>query len=378
VKLLQQPESVTGEFEGRTAAEAVRFARQVLGDDVAVRCWKTRRGGVAGFFAKEAFVAGVTPPEGAVKRVKVSRGPRPHESRRSGEAAIGATVPAPRLEPSEDAAAKPNLAQLVEWTEDEVVLGSDPVSGDPFSEVLAEAQAAVNASRKLEQPGDSRPIAFPFTQPHEPIASPRLTGPEMIAGLRSGLIGMGVPVQYLPEEAACTFDGLARKLAELPARPAPRQAGSVIVVVGARRDVHPTAASLQRSLGLKAADVIVVDPTDGDRRRVARRRSAKKLSVVLVEASLRSRAVDAVASWIDRLQPDYVLGAVSATAKRSDVGSWRTQLGRVDALALFGLADTATPGELMGELPIALIDGVEASILHWMLVLLTPIHEHTP
>jgi hypothetical protein len=377
VKLLQQPEVGAGEFEGRTAAEAVQLARQVLGDDAAVRCWKTRRGGVAGFFAKEAFVAGVTPPEGAVKRVKVARAPRPGESRRRGAEAVDGTAAAPPSEPPEDTATQPTLAQLVEWTEDEVVLGPDPVSGDPFSEVLAEAQAAVNASRMLEQPGEAPPIAFPYPERRPPIASPHLTGPERIAGLRSGLIGLGVPDQYLPEEAACTFDGLARKLAELPTPPVPGQAGSVVVVVGARRDVQAAGDSLQRSLGLNAADVIVVDPTDSDRRRVARRRSAKKLSVVLIEASLRSRAVDAVAGWIDRLQPDYVLGAVSATAKRSDVESWRTHLGRVDALALFGLADTATPGELMGELPIALIDGVDASIVRWMLVLLAPIHEHT-
>jgi hypothetical protein len=121
--------------------------------------------------------------------------------------------------------------------------------------------------------------------------------------------------------------------------------------------------------------VMVVDPTDGDRQRVARRRSAKKVTVVLVEASLRSRSIDAVAAWVDRVKPDHVLGAVSATAKRSDVASWRTQLGRVDALALFGLAATVTPGELMGELPIAFIDGAEASVLRWMLVLLSPVSE---
>jgi hypothetical protein len=376
VKLLQQPESVAGEFEGRTAAEAVRLARQVLGEEAAVRCWKTRRGGVAGFFAKEAFVAGVTPPEGAVKRVKVSRAPRRSEPRPSEEEAVSAPAPAPPPELAEGPAEKPTLAELVEWTQDEVVLGSELAAGDPFREVLAEAQAAVNATRLLERPGDHRPTTFPFPPHHEPPSSHQLG--EGLAFLRSGLIGMGVPAQFLPDESECTFDGLARKLDDLPALPPPSHAGSIIVVVGARRDVHAAADSLQRSLGLKAADVIVVDPTDGDRQRVARRRSAKKLTVVLIEASLRSRAVDAVASWVDRMKPDYVLGAVSATAKRSDVGSWRTHLGRVDALALFGLADTATPGELMGELPVALLDGGEPSIVRWMSVLLTALSEHTP
>jgi hypothetical protein len=378
VKLLQQPDTAAGEFEGRTAAEAVRMARQVLGEDAAVRCWKTRRGGVAGFFAKEAFVAGVTPPEGAVKRVKVARPPRPRQARPEAEEAVAeavaAVAPPASAELCEDMGESPTLAQLVEWTEDEVLLGPDSSAGDPFSEVLAEAQAAVNASR-LERPEASRPTAAPLAPRSEPSPSSPVAGPERIDSLRAGLIGMGVPERYLPDEAACTYDGLARELAQLPTLATPCRPGSVIVVVGARREVHAAAEALQLSLGLKEGDVMVVDPTDGDRQRVARRRSAKKVTVVLVEASLRSRSIDAVAAWVDRVKPDHVLGAVSATAKRSDVASWRTQLGRVDALALFGLAATVTPGELMGELPIAFIDGAEASVLRWMLVLLSPVSE---
>jgi hypothetical protein len=377
VKLLQQPDSAAREFEGRTAAEAVQLARQVLGEDAAVRCWKTRRGGVAGFFAKEAFVAGVTPPEGAVKRVKVSRASRPREASPETEVATRTPAPVAPAERCEDLGESPTMAQLVEWTEDEVLLGADHEPGDPFREVLAEAQAAVNASR-LERPEAPPPTALPHPPRPEPKPSPAVAGPARIDFLRAGLIGMGVPERYLPEDAGCTFDGLARQLAQLPSLALPCRPGSVIVVVGARREVQAAADSLQLSLGLKEGDVLVVDPTDADRQRVARRRSAKKVTVVLLEASLRSRAIDAVAAWVDRLKPDHVLGAVSATAKRSDVSSWRTQLGRVDALALFGLAATATPGELMGELPIAFIDGAEASVLRWMLMLLSPMSESTP
>jgi len=41
-------------------------------------------------------------------------------------------------------------------------------------------------------------------------------------------------------------------------------------------------------------------------------------------------------------------------------------LGRIDALAVVRLADTTTPGELMGGFPISLIDGMEASTLRWV------------
>src|SRR6202453_350222 len=58
-------ESGAAQFEGRTAEEAVARARAALGEADALRCWKTRRGGVGGFFAKEVFVAGLTPPPGS-------------------------------------------------------------------------------------------------------------------------------------------------------------------------------------------------------------------------------------------------------------------------------------------------------------------------
>jgi hypothetical protein len=64
------------------------------------------------------------------------------------------------------------------------------------------------------------------------------------------------------------------------------------------------------------------------------------------------------------------VGAVPATAKRSDVELWRVQLGHLDTLALSRLADTATPGELMGLLPIGYLDGEEASTLRWVSILL--------
>ena len=53
------------QFEGRTAEEAVARARKALGDSDALRCWKTRKGGVGGFFAREVYVASLTPPPGS-------------------------------------------------------------------------------------------------------------------------------------------------------------------------------------------------------------------------------------------------------------------------------------------------------------------------
>jgi hypothetical protein len=94
------------------------------------------------------------------------------------------------------------------------------------------------------------------------------------------------------------------------------------------------------------------------------------VTVLVVEATLRSRRLSTVASWLEQVKPDYVLGAVPATAKRADVERWAAQVGHLQALALSRLAHTASPGELMGLLPITSLDGEEASPLRWVLTLL--------
>jgi hypothetical protein len=204
-----------------------------------------------------------------------------------------------------------------------------------------------------------------------PAASPVLACAQQIEDLQQSLIKMGVPITYRPEAAEATLDGLARAVGTLPAAPVPPVAGgSVIVVVGARRDAEVAAQALVATLGLKASTLLTVDRTAASRQRVERRRFSNKVTVVVVKGALRSDSLPAVARWIKRMRPDYVLGAVPATVKRADVEHWRVQLGRVDALAVSRLGETSSPGELMGLLPIAYLDGDEASALRWVLTLL--------
>jgi hypothetical protein len=360
VKLPQRPESPSGQFEGRTPEEAVRLAREEFGRGAAVRCWKTRSGGVLGFFAREAFVAGITPPAGAIKAVKTVRPPK-----ESKEARAAVAVPPELPPPSPDRA----LSELVEDTSDEVTLGSTQVPAAVFSEVLAEAQAAVNGTDLVAR--------VPWPAPR--ITAPAPAAPECIDGLSESLASSGVPVAYRPDASEATLDGLARALATLPSAPTvPTDGGSVIVVVGAGRDAQAAARALLEKHGLESSALLTVDRTDAGRQRVARRRSSNKVTVLVVEASLRSRSLAAVASWIEQVKPDHVVGAVPATVKRADVEHWRVRLGHLDSLALSRLADTSSPGELMGMLPIALLDGEEASTLRWVLTLLSVKLEREP
>ena len=147
--------SGTTQFEGRTAEEAVARARAALGDSSALRCWKTRRGGVGGFFAKEVFVAGLTPPPGSeTMRGKASRA-KPGPT--GGDAAHALAPDAPQQDGVLPASASgPNgqdgqdtpgpddhLSRLVEATSDQVSLGSLAIPAEAFDAVLAEAQAAL-------------------------------------------------------------------------------------------------------------------------------------------------------------------------------------------------------------------------------------------
>lgn len=333
MKLLPWPEATSEEFEGRTFDEALQLARRELGSEAAIRCWRVRRGGVFGFFARESFVAGLTAPEGAE--------PSHLRSGRGEQSAPEALS---------------HLDDLVEATTDEVRLGSDLALDSDFSKVLAEAEAALVDAVAMEQTPAPAPSVQLINIPVEEVE-----------GLSASLAALGVPSDYLPETQ--TLDALVRSLATLPTA-APMAANSLVVVVGSRREALATAGHVVVNLGLAASDLIVGERTTSLRARVLRRRSGKKMTVLVVEASLRSRDLDQVATWIDQLEPDYVLGAVPATAKRADFERWHAQLGRIDALALSRLASTTSLAELMGALPIALLDGAPASTLRWVALLL--------
>jgi hypothetical protein len=127
-------------------------------------------------------------------------------------------------------------------------------------------------------------------------------------------------------------------------------------------------------MGLDESDLIDAQCTSASRQRVTRRRGSRT-SVVTIEAPLRSRELPQLATWIDALKPDLVVGTVSATAKRADVESWRRQLTNIDTLALSRVAETTSPGELLGDLPILLVDGQLASALRWVVLILDALLE---
>jgi hypothetical protein len=431
VKLEGAEVSSSTQFEGRTAEEAVARARAALGDSGAVRCWKTRRGGVGGFFAREVFVASLTPPPGSeATRGKASRvtdgttrdGSAPdglHEDRQNG------------TEGPVD-----HLADLVEATSDPLSLQSLAIPADAFDQVLAEAEAALSHDPEnggVSAPDDPTPpesqpgsIAHDAAPTHEAVlrhhderdrgeseaaatgqtalhgGEPEITtkatrpkpkaGPQArtvrpapmvpltptarparIPDLGPGLRSLGLPRSYRPQGRRPSLDALAAVVATLPVPPAlPSHPGAVVAVVGGGEDLARAVGLVNSELALASRDVLRFDGGASDarlHRQLARRRASGNVAVVAVESGPGLPLRGEGLRHLQDVTPDYVLAAVSAQYKRVDVEQWIGELPTVDAIALWDLCGTRTPAELLGVCPIAFVDGEATSTLGWTLLL---------
>ncbi len=361
MKLLRLSETGKQEFEGRTCEQAIARARKALGNETALHCWRVRRGGVFGFFAKETFVAGVTPPQNLVKSA-ASGALRSELDLADGSTDADDDWSAQLLKYAE----RTTLSRLIEETSDEVTLCSDHVPESIFSDVLTEAEAALSKTRTVV---DGSLMPYPMEATYSVPSKP-----DLIDGFLESLAEIGVPPQYRPSESEATLDGLFRSVSKLPEpKHVPEVPGSTIVVVGRQSEAEEAARGVLSSLGLESAKPLLLDQSESGRLQIVFRQCAKKISVVVVDVPLKPRVCGEAADWIRQLNPDYVLGAVAATAKRSDVLRWCDRIGGVDSLAISGLSDTATPGELMGATPVAYLNGMTASPLRWISALLEAI-----
>lgn len=356
MKSLLPHKAVSGQFQGRTLDEAVRRARRELGDHALIRCWKVRHGGVLGFFAHEYYVAGLTPPSNVARDVSSEQVAQP----RAADAQSDETNENRfdfELSDVCDALIPAALTEIVESKDDEVTLGAEAATRRAFGEVLAQAEAL------LMSPSDEQsPITYERPERRRNLESGS-------PSLRSSLAGLGVPAEYLPDEGG-GFDALWSCLARLPSMAPPTAgSGSVIVVVGSRRDALATVNELVNEFGLEARDVIDEEYSSDVRRRIQRRRRTARTTVVVVGAPVGAANVAETRTWLERLDATYVIGAVGANAKRADVLRWLDQLRVVDTLACWRLGDQASVADLMGAAPIYLLNGSPASPMNWMALL---------
>ena len=194
----------------------------------------------------------------------------------------------------------------------------------------------------------------------------------VIAAVTEGL-GRGTALEALLLEA---FTGLAGAPA------LPRQAGSLLVVVGDGLPARRLAAALAGEMGTDPAmvpfasldaraHVVATGPLlvrcaeDAAERAPGWRRSGP--AVVVVDAPVAGADRSWATHLIAALRPTAVWGVVEATAKTEDIASWTEDLGGVDALALEHLDATVSPAAVLRlRPPVARIDGQPATAARWV------------
>jgi hypothetical protein len=149
----------------------------------------------------------------------------------------------------------------------------------------------------------------------------------------------------------------------------PTGQGAVVAVVGGGSDLDRTVDLVKSTLSLGQRDVLQLGQGPSTTSQIVRRRANGRRSVLAVHAAPGCPLAQETQECLEHLVPDYVLAAVSAQSKRADVEHWAAELPNVDALALWDLAGTRTPAELLGVLPIAFVDGEVGSALGWTLFL---------
>jgi hypothetical protein len=249
------------------------------------------------------------------------------------------------------------------------------------SDAMAELEAMAEGKDVTEEiaskaalflAGNAPPAAKFSLWAEETIRALRRTGlGDDIVGPVSRGLRRGTDLETLLLEA---FAGLA------PAPPAPRRAGSLLVVVGAADEARYLAravaveigtdpddvalASLDADRGTVAADRLVRTAVEGAERAPGWRRSQP--AVVVVEVPLTSEARPWARHVIASLRPTAVWGVVASTCKSEDIASWASDLGGLDALALENLGTTVSPGTALGVgVPVARLDGRVATAQGW-------------
>jgi hypothetical protein len=263
-------------------------------------------------------------------------------------------------------------AELEREVSDSPPEGARPLDGEeqgPPPPAGHRVPAAAKVKGTARPKPKARPKA-PRSQFVAPVVRAPSTRAPRLPDLKPGLRGLGVPNAYLPPGRRPSLDLLADVMATLPFPGAlPTGEGAVVAVVGGGSDLDRTVDLVTSTLSLGQRDVLQLGQGPSTTRQIVRRRANGRRSVLAVHAEPGRPLAQETQGCLEHLVPDYVLAAVSAQSKRADVEHWAAELPNVDALALWDLAGTRTPAELLGLLPIAFVDGEAGSALGWTLFL---------
>ncbi len=369
-------------FDGPNIEELLEQVQRELGPDVTiVDARQFRRGGVAGFFAKEWYeiTVEVDPSEGDRDEGVTSDGPGPGTTTRpaAGQVETG------ELDPLIEWALAVDDRQDTSFGDDNDPDGrsgaggpqDEPVSADAFALALAsahrEAVFGVGSSNATgSRAGEDRPAASTATA----------TAPTTVA--RSSTT---VPA---PRTARLRDLELSQLLAHLetlvPSRTLPERSDPVIAVVGETSSAGVAAAALAAGYGLDSGDVLIARPESVEgtppwvelttptqaRSRARRWADCGHATVVVVELSPGREGHAWAASMLAAIGADQVRLVARAWQLTDQLQTKSLALGGVDGLDVVEV-DTAAEPELFLELdlPVFAFDGRPATSELWAALL---------
>jgi hypothetical protein len=348
-------------FEGAQLEDVLERVRTEVGPDARIiGANRIRKGGVAGFFAKEGYEV-IVDLSGAEqmqsRRTRGSARPR------------SAQVPTSVLDLAEE---------INEHERDQVIdLSEAPLSTEreDFGQMLSRLTRAIDEEERtpLEEEVPVAPASH-YRRVTPDIGDPALPAPQPKVDPR--LVALGLPAELIP--TAFVDDvrtALVQRLAQLPPPPPlPRINGVVIAVVGIGTAPIALARRLADELEIDGDHVIlatpeamsdVSHPEEAEAFRLSARRRAEPTIVACSIGPGRAQL-----GWahriLDRLEPTITWGVVEASVKPEDIAHRVTLLGGVDVLALTGVADTVSPAAVLSlGIPVGRIGSNHATPAIW-------------
>ena len=220
---------------------------------------------------------------------------------------------------------------------------------------------ALRAASTAVDPSGSRAVGSAARPPSEPSGGDAGAGLDTSAQLER----LGLPAHLCPAVAGeGLYPALVDALGQLPKVPrTSNRAGGLLAVAGPLPLALEIAREIAQEMGLPVATAVVVATSSrtatgvdaknvvrsltaaAERRAVWRRR--RHLTIVAVDAPLTSAGAAQGRDFLTALEPTATWGAVEATRKAHDVGTWSRALGGVHALALTGVEETADPAAVL-------------------------------
>jgi hypothetical protein len=383
-------------FEGPDLEVLLDDVRDRFGPDVAiVEANRVRKGGVGGFFAREVYEVvvesddAVTPPPAERPRslldlvdavqdgpaAPTSTQPQFYDVERRGD--LDQPVrPSAAAMSSEGAAFADVLDRIARAT----AAPEPQVAAAPAS---SPATAPTAPAPDVDEPFRSFADIAPTARRPEPEPV-RHRAPEVD---RAALARLGLPGR-LVRKAPTDLDRLSTllHLAEAfpRARELPSTPGTVIALVGDRGGMERAVTWVHEQLGLAPNRLMLASRSETRVFPAGRRmsspqeagelgRSWRRVGVptlVVVDDPVGIRTTSWARHVLDALEPSAVWAVVDAQRKPEDVVAWAERIGGVDAIALDGTDQTASPAAIVGTgVPVGLIDGHAASPARWAAVL---------